>query len=227
MMILKGAVFDVDGVLVDTEGFQWEGWVEVLKPFGIPFPKEDYMQYAGKTGSIIERELIERFGLDVENGSLLKKKEQLLLTWLKSRPIRLLPYAREAVKYFKDRDLKVAVVSGAPLEEVELKLRKAGVYDLFEALVSRDDVKRSKPYPDGYLCGAKKLVVAPSACVAFEDTQYGVESAKSAGMACVAIPSDCSANQDFSRANVVVPSLKEACEWVGNTYKLKKSWSIL
>lgn len=219
--MLKGIIFDIDGVLIDTEGFQWQGWVEALKPQGVNLSKEYYIKNcAGKTASFIEQELIERFNLNLKSGNLSQKKEKLLMEWFRTKQLELLPYAKEAINFFKQSDLKVGASSGAPKEEIFLKLKKVSLSGLFESIISRDDVKRGKPYPDVYLLGAEKLALNPNEIITFEDTQYGVESAKSAGMICFAIPQEFSAQQNFSRADRIFRELKQAVDWVKKEYNL-------
>jgi len=206
----KGVIFDIDGVLLDTEYFQWQGWVEVLKSLKISLSKKDYFSYAGKRGDIIENELKEKYQLDFKNSELRNKKEKLLMKWLKSRKLKLMPYAKEAVIFFaKNKHIKIAVASGSPKDEVILKLKKANLYKLFSIIVTGSEVEKGKPYPDIYLLTIKKLKLKSQECLAFEDTQYGVESAKSAGLTCFVIPNEYSIKQNFSKADKIFRNLKE------------------
>jgi len=218
--MIRGAIFAVDATLVDTERYQWQGWADVLKPLGIDLSKEDYFEYAGNTGNFIEEALQKRFRIDAPKGQLLSEKERLLLEWFRTKPLKAIPYAKEAVTFFLDRKIPVAVASGAPRDEVILKLKRVGLYPLLEKIVSKSDVRRGKPFPDIYLSAAQKLGLRPGECIAFEDTQYGVESASSAGLACLAVPNEFSERQDFSKAVGVFPGMKKAIEYVKKTYGL-------
>ena len=220
--MLKGAIFDLDGVLVDTESYQWLGWVEILKPYGIDLSKQEYiLKYAGKSGTIIESELLKSCGLDIKSGLLLHKKEKLLIQWFNERQIDLMAYARESVEFFLNKHLKTGIVSGGPGNEVKLKLKRTGLYQLFQTIVSKSDVERGKPYPDTYLMGLQKLGLKPEDCIVFEDTQYGVDAAVTAGIKCLAIPNEFSQKQDFSKATKIFNNLKESIHWVKQTYHLK------
>lgn len=216
--MFKGALFDLDGTLLDTEHYQRQGWIEILKPFGIPLSKEEYLNYAGKAGKDAEKELIKKYNLKIKEGDLLKKKEKLLKEWMGTKPLKILPFAVEIIEFLKNKGIKLVVVSGAPKEETEVKLKRSRLSSLFEIIISGDDVKKGKPEPDIYLYGAKKINLTPNECIAFEDTQYGVLSAKRAGMICLAIPNEFSEKQDFSKADAVCKNLKEAADWVRKKY---------
>ena len=222
---IKGVIFDLDGVLVDTEYYQWQGWVEILKPFGIPLSKKEYFNYAGKRGDIVELELIKKYNLKVEKGSLQKQKEKLLIEWFASKELELMSYAKETVEFFvKNKSFKIAVASGGPKDEVILKLKRTNLYNFFPVVVTGSEVKRGKPYPDIYLFCAKKLGLEPKNCLALEDTQYGVESAKSAGLFCFAIPNEYSLKQDFSKADKIFKSLKEVVDFLSKPKKVVVMW---
>ena len=133
-MALKGIIFDMDGVLVDTEYFQWQGWVEPLRKHGIELSKEKYFDYAGKTGSIIEGELIKDFDLKIEKGELLEEKEKLLIEWFQNKELKLMPFAVEAAQWVVNKGLKIALCSGGPRDEILLKLKRTGLDKYFEAI---------------------------------------------------------------------------------------------
>lgn len=124
-----------------------------------------------------------------------------------------MPYAQKTVEFFsKNKSFRIAVSSGGPRNEVILKLKRASLYSFFPVIVSGNDVKRGKLFSDIYLLTVKKLGLEPQECLALEDTQYGLESAKSAGLTCFVIPSEFSKKQDFSKADKIFFSLKEIVE---------------
>ena len=208
--IIKGVIFDLDGVLVDTEYFQWLGWVEALKPYGKSMTKKEYMKYAGKQGDAIEAELFIDLNLSLHKNVLLDEKQKHLVGWFETKTLACMPYAKEVLEYFQHKNLKLACASGSPKKEALLKLEKVGLLSKFQNVISGTDVKRGKPFPDIYLLAAQLLGLNPEQCLAFEDTQYGLASAKAAGMLCFAIPNEFSKEQDFSQADGVFNSLKDA-----------------
>lgn len=209
---IKGIIFDLDGVLFDSEYYQWQGWVEPLKKFDIELNKEMYFKYAGKSGKQIDQELVKDFNLKIEEGDLLAQKKILIEKWFNEKTMPIMPYAKEAVEYFSD-NFKIALCSGGDREEVITKLEKNDFLKYFPIIVAGDDVERSKPWPDTYLLAVEKIGLNPLECLAFEDTQYGLQAAKDAGIFCFAVPNEYSTNQDFSRADKIIYSLKEAIDF--------------
>ncbi|MFA5087146.1 MAG: HAD family phosphatase [Candidatus Paceibacterota bacterium] len=207
---LKGILFDLDGVLFDTEYYQWQGWAEPLKEYGIELTKEIYFNYAGKSWKYIDSEMIHDFNLPLQEGELWEKKKSLIEKWFTEKAMPLMPFAKEAVEYFHNNPkFKLGLCSGGDKEEVIAKLEKNNFLKYFSIIVAGDDVKNSKPAPDIYLAGIKKIGLMPKECVAIEDTQYGLQSAKDAGLACFVVPNEYSEKQDFSRADKIFKSLKE------------------
>ncbi|MDD3085003.1 MAG: HAD family phosphatase [Candidatus ainarchaeum sp.] len=207
---LKGIVFDLDGTLFDTEYYQWQGWVFPLKDYGIDLTKEKYLDYAGKKGEDIEKELIRDFNLKINEGELLNEKKKLLEEWFSTKEINLMPYARELVEYFfNNQNYKIALCSGGPRDEVILKLKRNDFLKYFEVVTTSSDVERGKPFPDIYEKAVERLMLNKEECLAVEDTQYGVQSAKDAGLFCFAVPSEYSLKQDFSKADEILKSLEE------------------
>ena len=147
---IKGIIFDLDGVLLETEYYQWMGWVIPLKEFGIELTKEKYLDYAGKNGKQIDKELIKDFNLNIEEGALLSKKEPLLIKWFSEEKLNYMPYVKEALDFFNNK-FKLALCSGGSREEVIIKLKNANLIQYFPIIVAGSDVERSKPAPDIYL----------------------------------------------------------------------------
>jgi HAD superfamily hydrolase (TIGR01509 family) len=212
-MEIKVVVFDLDGVLFDTERVQLLGWVAALKPYSKGMNSRTYMKYAGKAGPIIVKELIRDMGIKVTEKELISSKEKYVIDYMKKKPVRIMPYAKQALSFFSGRKIKMAAATSAPRGETLLKLKKSGFLPYFDVIVSRDDVRRGKPFPDVYVKTAEKLGMEPALCLAVEDTQAGLQSAKSAGLACIAVPTELTKSQDFSSADYIAKDLRDATAW--------------
>ena len=206
---IKGIIFDLDGVLFDSEYYQWQGWVLPLRKYGIELTKEMYFKYAGKSGKQIDEELTKDFNLNIPIGTLLEEKKKLIEKWFSELTMPLMPFAREAVEFFcANPKLRVALCSGGDTKEIMDKLDRNDFAKYFSVIAAGSDVERSKPWPDIYLSAVERLGLKPEECLAFEDTQYGLQAAKAAGVLCFVVPNEYSLKQDFSKADKVLSSLK-------------------
>ena len=194
-MTIKAAIFDVDGTLVDTERIHLEAWREALRPFGAYISEEEYCSYVGRSAREIESDIKRRHGFDIPEGFSAERRTEFTRQWLRNGPL-------SARKY-----------------EVKVKLRRAGLSSHFSAVVAGDEVQERKPHPETYLTAAERLRLGAKECIAFEDTQSGVQSAKGAGLVCIAVPGEFSNRQDFSKADYVASDLKEAVSWVRANYR--------
>lgn len=211
---VKGVIFDLDGTLLDTEKYQWRGWLVAMEEMGVRLVPEDYLLYAGRSGKMIDEELIRRFGLSVSIGSILARKKELLMRWFEEEELIVYPFAEEAICHCRDNGYGIALCSGGDIEEVALKLERSGLGKYFEVVVSGSDVERNKPFPDIYMRTLSLMGMTPDNCLAVEDTQYGLQAAKDAGLRCFAVPHELSRGQDFSRADRVLDSLEGLIDYL-------------
>ncbi len=214
-MKIKGAIFDLDGTLTDTESFHFRGWVGALGPLGVTLSEETYSKtYSGKPAHVTASELVRDYCLPVSGEELMKQKRVITSALIGSQPIVLMEGANQILDFLSERGIKRAIASGDTKDANLLKLEKTGLTGNFDVAVSGDDVKRGKPTPDIYMLTVRKLCLKPSECVAFEDTAAGVEAAKSAGLFTVAVPNQTTKWQDFSRADKKFGNLAEALGWL-------------
>lgn len=206
MKVIKGVVFDFDGVLADTEKLQYEKWNLVLKKFGIKISKEEYIKhYCGKSSkNEIPRLLKERYNIPIDEEDIAKRAQEHLKILFKNKA-KIMPYALKAIKTISKK-YKIAIASGENDEQLEMKLRSVKLEKLFPPEVRSTEEKagRGKPFPDMYIFATKLIGLSPLECVAFEDTEKGIKAAKSAGLFVIALPNDFTKNQDFSEADRVV-----------------------
>lgn len=179
---IRGLIFDFDGTLADTMPLHWAAWQEVCVRHGIPFTRERLYALAGVPTREIIRRLNHEHGLHLDPETIAREKEAAYLARLAHvRPIE--PLVRLARAQRGRR--KLAVASGGSRRVITRVLEHLGWNELFDAVVTQDDVARPKPAPDIFLEAARRLGLAPAECLAFEDGDLGLEAIRAAGMAAV------------------------------------------
>lgn len=211
MQKLKAVLFDLDGTLIDSEFFHYECWMEILATFDLSVPYEEWARtYAGHPLPDNCRIIRETFRLDIPLQELMDWRERLSREGFSSKDIRLMPYAAEALEYFKGKGLKIALVTASPRDNVKIIFQRNGLGHYFDEMITRTDVELSKPDPESYLKAVGALGVEKEACLAFEDTLNGLRAAKGAGIMCYAIQHDESQHELLSIADKIFLRLDDA-----------------
>jgi len=175
-------IFDCDGTLADTMPAHYEAWVATLRPYGIDFEEDRFYSWGGWPTRQVAKTLLAEAGLSVDPEEIAVKKEAAFRLAMPSiLPIE--PVVRVARSLRNQRPM--AVATGGVRRIVEPILEQIGILDLFETIVTCEDVARHKPDPDIYLEAARRLGVRPERCMVYEDTEPGLEAGRRAGMTCI------------------------------------------
>jgi HAD superfamily hydrolase (TIGR01509 family) len=201
-----GVIFDLDGVLIDSEGLYYRAYSEVLKPYGVTVSREEYEDHWIAQGNGPEY-IVAKHSLPIAPDEMRQLRSPIYLRLLETE-VTLMPYVKEALtRLYPHCALTVATNSNR--EHLDAILRKFGLDGFFPLTVARQDYQQAKPHPDAFLTAAQQLGLAPTQCVVIEDTYKGILAATSAGMACIAVPNDYTRRNDFSRASLILPNLNE------------------
>lgn len=200
-------IFDKDGVIVDSEPLQYLAFKEVLAEYGYDYTIEDNLKLSiGRNGSQSYQAIAQKFGIgDIET---LKKKRRARYYELAETKLKMREGALKLIHHLYQAGLSLAVASGSSEKLLYHDLAKFKIHHYFKAIVS-GEYYQSKPHPEIFLVTAQKLGVNPASCVVIEDSESGVEAARAAGMACIAVPHELTAQQDFSKANHIANSLEK------------------
>lgn len=219
--MLKAVLFDHDGTLVNSEGLHFQHWQMVLAGHGIMLSAATYIsRIAGLPTIDNARWLVDAFNMDTDYKTLERQKHEVTLNYLESSAFPLLPGALEAIGFFRGAGLKTGIVTGAKRIGANSTIAAHELAESIDVLVSAEDVENGKPAPDCYLLAMEKLGLQPADCLAFEDTAPGVAAASAAGLTCCAIPTEYSADHDFSPAAHTFGSMAEAMHWARGQYAL-------
>lgn len=203
----RAIVFDLDGVLVDSEPAHFRAAQRLVAPGRIS--EADYARFTGLAIAPFMEWVRAHFGLDASVEELTRSYSDLVSDELRRGGLEPLDGARELIEGARESGWAVGLASQSIREWVDATLAGCGLAVAFEVAVSGDDVERGKPAPDIFLLAASRLGVAPSACVAIEDSPAGVRSASGAGMFVVQSRQASTAASPQPAANLVVDSLRD------------------
>lgn len=201
-------IFDMDGVIVDSEPLHLAAWQAVLQDYGVSYTPHDHQNFLGRKDIFMAGEICTRFSLKLPKENLVHLKESTYLNLIRERAVAR-PGVNTILDAARDRGLPCAVASSATIPTIQLTLSVLNLTHRFCCLTSGDEVEHGKPAPDIFLLAANRLTVSPSQCVVIEDTLNGIRAAKSAGMYCVGIPCEATAHQDHSEADLRLQSLHD------------------
>lgn len=174
-----GLIFDCDGTLADSMPVHYVAWHDTLARYQIEFPEDRFYSMGGMPSDKIVRILSEEQGIKTDSDRVAEEKE-LLFHEMADRVEPKQAVCDIVVAYHRKKPL--AVASGSGRVSVIKQLVALGIDDLFDAIVASEDTELHKPEPDVFLEAAKRIGVAPSACVVFEDSPLGFQAADAAGM---------------------------------------------
>jgi HAD superfamily hydrolase (TIGR01509 family) len=205
MSTIDAILFDMDGVLMDSEPLHLRATQFALGDRA-RYTERDNQSFFGATDTDMFRILRILFDLDASTDDLVQRKRERLVSLVRTEG-RGLPVP-DILLGLREAGHRLGLVSASARSIVDAILETVGLSGAFETVVSGDEVARGKPAPDGYLMAARRLATDPERCFVVEDTRNGVLSAKAAGMTVAAVPSPASSHEDFSPADLVLPSLE-------------------
>ena len=213
--MFKALLFDMDGVLIDSEPLHKKIEQDILLELGVNLPLEEHFKYASM-GLEFWNIMEERFGFNRKTTAdeLHREKAARYLEALTSKPILPIDGLEDLLCAATQKGMVLAVASSSSTVNINLVLNAIGLKHYFTLIVSGEQVPLNKPNPDIYLKTSELLKLEPTVCMVVEDSANGVKSAKGAGMYCVGFRNLSSGNQDISPADVIVDSLREIIELI-------------
>jgi len=211
---ISAVVFDLDGLLIDSESLQQWAWREYASRHGKTLEPDMFHQMLGMRNVDAVEIAIRLLELPVTGDVALRDRDAIFLAAVPGA-ILPLPGAIELIEMLRSQGIPLALATSGHRRYVDLALESAGLANLFDVEVTADLVTRGKPDPEVYLQAARLLDIAPQHCLALEDAPNGILSAKAAGMMCFAVPGETDQPLDYSAADAVLGSLAEVVGEMG------------
>lgn len=186
--IIKGAVFDMDGLMIDTEKLYLKYWKQAAADFGYAMEDKHVFAIRSLARKFSVPMLKGFFGEDFPTEEVRARRTELISAHIAEHGIDLKKGLLDLIKYLKKRDIRIAVATATPRERTMTYLNKINILDRIDAVVCGDMVTTGKPDPEIYLTAAKALDLQPCQCTAFEDSPNGIKAAYSAGCHAIMIP---------------------------------------
>lgn len=185
---IRGVLFDMDGLVLDSEKLYSRFWMEACRFYGFPMTYEQALSMRALNAKLGEATLHRFFGPEIEYLTVRNKRIELMEVFVDEHGVDLKPGIRELLDYLDANGIPAAITSSSPIPRIQKYLAKHGLDVRFAALCSGRDVPRGKPEPDIYLHGAATLGFKAEECLALEDSPAGIRSANCAGCLTVMIP---------------------------------------
>ena len=201
---MKAIVFDMDGVLFDTEMVCLEGWKQVAENNNLPNMEQVFTRCIGLNNNDCQAVLRDAYGEDFDYGTFRKQASVEFWNYIETKGLPEKPFMHELLEWLKASDYKVGLASSTRRESVLNCLKNAGILEYFEVIISGDMVEHSKPEPDIYLLACAELGVEPGEAYAIEDSFNGIRSAYDAGMKPIMVPDMLAPDEEMREKSVVI-----------------------
>lgn len=215
--MIKAVIFDMDGVLIDTEKHYFSCWLQASKEAGFPFTEEQALSLRSCDAKEAEKRMKEIFGEEFDYYAIRERRRQLVKETLEQCGLEMKPKVEETLKLLREKGIKTAVATATPLERTREHLARLGIMELFDSIVSAKQVDHGKPAPDVYLYACEQIGEQPEHCIAVEDSPNGILSAYRAGLKPVMVPDLTQPDEELKLLLFgCVKSLSGICQMIDN-----------
>jgi beta-phosphoglucomutase len=214
--MIKGVLFDMDGVLVDSEPFICKAAIMMFEELGVKVLPEDFLPFVGMGENRYIGGVAENHGIKVNIEKVKERTYEIYEIIVKGK-LSALPGVHEFISECQKKGLKLALATSADSVKMEVNLKEIGLeHNLFHSVVSGQDVENKKPFPDIYIKAAERIGLEPHECLVVEDAVSGIQAGKSAGCKCLAVTSSFDSSS-LHEADWICDSLlnvpEEALKW--------------
>lgn len=214
-ILYKAVVFDMDGVIFDSERAVMQCWKEVASRHNIPNIEKAILACTGTTMVRTREIMLNLYGADFPYDEYARESSAIFHSRYDGGRLPMKPGVKELLTFLKERGKKIALASSTRQQVVTDELRDAGIIGYFDRIICGDMVSRSKPAPDIFLKACEELNVSPSDSYAIEDSYNGIRAAHAGGLHPIMVPDLLPADEEMqSLAEIVLPSLTSVMEYL-------------
>lgn len=209
-MAFKAVLFDMDGVIVDTEPLHKKAYFQMFEVFGAAVTPELYASFAGASTKKVCQTLIDQFGLNHTTEELIQVKRSFFKElFYNDSEFDLIPGVRNLIEHYFENEIKLVLASSASQTTIEMVFEKFDLEKYFIGKISGADLQASKPHPEIFLLAAEMAKEPVENCLVIEDSTNGITAAHRAGIFCAGYKSSHTHLQDYSLANIVVDDFQD------------------
>lgn len=201
---MKSVIFDMDGVLFDTEALCMQAWMEVAAKWGLPDMEKVFPLCIGLNTNDSRQVVFDAYGEDFDYPLFREHAGAWFRDYVGKNGIPVKPGVREILEWLKSAGYAVGLASSTKRESVLRHLKHTGLEDYFSVVVGGDMVEHSKPLPDIYLLACERLGVEPGETYAIEDSPNGIRSAHAAGMCPIMVPDIIAPDEEMGRLSYII-----------------------
>ena len=209
-------IFDMDGVIIDSEPIHLEAEAKYLKEIGIKEPEKFLEDFCAVRISDMILEVIRFFNINISLTEAVSKISREKIKLFTEHELIEIPGISQLLEYLYRKDIRIGLATSSDQELIDIVLNRLNIKQYFDVITNGNEIKRGKPAPDIFIKTAKKLKVDPAECIVLEDSMHGVNAAKDAGMSCIGYINPNSGLQDLTNADHTVSDLTEVIDIINS-----------
>ncbi|MFW5991980.1 MAG: HAD family hydrolase [Halanaerobiaceae bacterium] len=209
MGILRAVIFDMDGVIIDSEPIHYQVNKDMYRELGIEVTDKEYESFIGSSNRDVWEKLKKKHKLEEVVADLIEDQENRNIHYLKNNDVKPIEGVVPLLDSLKEEKVTIGLASSSTLSYIKAVLEKFSIIAYFDEMVSGANMERGKPYPDIFIEITRRMNINKEEAVVIEDSENGVLAAKRAGLRCIGLINPSSGNQDLSEADLTVDSLKK------------------
>lgn len=199
MKSIKGIIFDMDGILIDTERISFTSYKKVFEDYNYEIDEEFYVNLIGHNVKSIKEIMLENYGQSFPFDDIYEKKVKISIDTIKRDGLTVKKGVQELVDYLKNNNYKIAVATSTGRERAHSHLNEIGILDKIDYMICGDQVVNSKPDPEIFLKAAKGIGLSQEECIVIEDSEAGIRAAHNAGIKSINVPDMITPNDIIKR----------------------------